>query len=79
MLDQPTDLRERYPSLAGPPGRGHVNFADAAALLGVKEDWLRKAAVRRGGPPSAKFGGERRFPVAGLERWLDEQWADGAA
>lgn len=79
MPEQTTDLSVRYPSVAGPPGREHLDVLDAAALLGVKDSWLRKAAVRRGGPPSALLGGERRFPISGLERWLDEQWADGAA
>lgn len=43
MPDQATDLRDRYPSVAGPPGREHLDVEDAAALLGVKESWLKKA------------------------------------
>lgn len=64
-----TDRPDQIPPLA-------LNHRDAAAALGVCERtltaWANDPSM---GLPRLKIGRLSRYPVAALQRWLDEQIA----
>lgn len=54
-----------------------LTAAEAAARLGVTEDWLRRHSGPKGDVPSVKMGHARRWTEAGLMAYL-ERAAQGA-
>jgi hypothetical protein len=69
------------PTAAGGPlaDAGLIAEADAAALLGLKVQTLRKWAVQRKGPPRVTVGRRVFHRRASLHAWLAGQEYDPAA
>ena len=53
-----------------------LTAAEVAALLAVKESWVREA-TRDGRLPHLRLGRYRRYRRDDIERWLSEQQAGG--
>ncbi len=55
---------------------GTVDTAEAAAMLGVTEQWLKQKRVRGGGPKFVKMGRHPRYPLADLRKFPIQQIRD---
>jgi hypothetical protein len=56
-------------------GRLAVSRAEAAAMLGVSEDFFREHVAPE--VMSVRRGRRRLYPVAGLQRWLEDASDEG--
>jgi predicted DNA-binding transcriptional regulator AlpA len=47
--------------------------AEAAKILNVSCDWLRRQRMKKQGPPYRRFGGAVRYDVDELREWMAAQ------
>ena len=55
------------------PQRDMLTEQQAAAYLSIEPKKLRRMGYDRKGPPSIKFGRDRRYPREGFLAWLAER------
>ncbi len=67
----PSIAEQTMPGSGTTVNKGIVDSHHAAAILGFKEQTLRKMRIHGGGPPYLKLNRTVRYRVRDLEEWLD--------